>query len=916
MNRYGIFSLLAGLLIMSIMSAVSVQADISNAAVLYLRIAPGARAAGMGEAYVAITDDATATHWNPAGLGAYPLADAWIESGIPKRFRPLKAIAALKQGGAADYTAYEIWALTPEGLVRFDNKDWFLHEKFSTKTDQTLEKILSSYFNVTDEERRQEMIRRVAADNNRREYTYLEELVSDVSATVPEGYSGMKTLRSLLDSLLIGYNQCRINWDRVSDIERHLRDGMKDSVLAEVEADRISVAVEQARTRFIQEEIVVSYEVAYADEPSTIAALDNNLLVGTNSGLVVFNGNTWQTLRVADGLPSDSVLSIYSVGGRAYIGTAKGPAVFFGRRLAPLESTEQIPSAPVQAIGGNSQNDMWFVIGDDLYHFDGRSWSNNMSYKILLDDTPESIAERFNVYGTSREKEAYLEKFRRANEATGLQGMVDPAGGGADGGENDLMAMVAGGHTGNDTDAASDSTGAPETTDALEPESAASAGSGELPPGNIVQAPYLVGIKGKVSTIFGGPENRVWIGTDYGILYFDGGSWSMPGYRDYRMKEGESFDQAVDVKHHESEADREAYVAALKDINDLGDEPLKAGHSIKMYRNPAAAPVRKILRSGERLFFTTDVGLVDYDGYYWERSNIRGLDRTPTSDAFAIDDELWLVGEDKIVIKANALTQISFMHVKWLPELTDDVYYEFLSFVTSSREWGTFGGNITYISYGKFLRTNEAADTLGSFESFDIAFTGSYGTALTSRLKVGLSAKLLYSKLSDLGAGLEKGKGTSAGFAVDFGMIYLLSHRLTLGMALTNLGPKMAYIDAAQADDLPRNLAAGFAYKLLESDYYWLLVTLETNKILVGVDDGFTEELKQTIMNAGAEFSYANLIAGRVGYIHDEEGDVKTLTLGLGLTLLDRLKFDFSYIPSGSTESLKNTLRYSLSALL
>ncbi|MEW5925523.1 MAG: hypothetical protein AB1746_16195, partial [Candidatus Zixiibacteriota bacterium] len=48
-------------------------AQISSAAVLFLRIAAGARAAGMGEAYVAIADDATATHWNPAGLGQYPL---------------------------------------------------------------------------------------------------------------------------------------------------------------------------------------------------------------------------------------------------------------------------------------------------------------------------------------------------------------------------------------------------------------------------------------------------------------------------------------------------------------------------------------------------------------------------------------------------------------------------------------------------------------------------------------------------------------------------------------------------------------------------------------------------------------------------------------------------------------------------
>ena len=48
-------------------------AGVSDAAALFLRIAAGARAAGMGEAFVAIADDATATHWNPAGLGRYPL---------------------------------------------------------------------------------------------------------------------------------------------------------------------------------------------------------------------------------------------------------------------------------------------------------------------------------------------------------------------------------------------------------------------------------------------------------------------------------------------------------------------------------------------------------------------------------------------------------------------------------------------------------------------------------------------------------------------------------------------------------------------------------------------------------------------------------------------------------------------------
>ena len=95
--------------------ASSSYAEISNAAVLFLRIAPGARAAAMGEAFVAVADDATTTHWNPAGLGAYPLADSWTDAGVPARLRPLQAIAAVKRGSGSDYHAFEIWALSAKG---------------------------------------------------------------------------------------------------------------------------------------------------------------------------------------------------------------------------------------------------------------------------------------------------------------------------------------------------------------------------------------------------------------------------------------------------------------------------------------------------------------------------------------------------------------------------------------------------------------------------------------------------------------------------------------------------------------------------------------------------------------------------------------------------------------------------------
>ena len=113
--------------------AAQTQAEISNAAVLYLRIAPGARAAALGEAYVAIADDATATHWNPAGLGNYPMSDSWTETNVPNRFRPITAMASVKARSGHNYLAYDIWAITPQGLARYDNKDWYLYEKFDTK---------------------------------------------------------------------------------------------------------------------------------------------------------------------------------------------------------------------------------------------------------------------------------------------------------------------------------------------------------------------------------------------------------------------------------------------------------------------------------------------------------------------------------------------------------------------------------------------------------------------------------------------------------------------------------------------------------------------------------------------------------------------------------------------------------------
>jgi hypothetical protein len=65
---------------------VSARADDPGLTVLtFLKLGAGARAASMGEAYVAVADNASATYWNPAGLLGIPRNDvlgshnAWIQ---------------------------------------------------------------------------------------------------------------------------------------------------------------------------------------------------------------------------------------------------------------------------------------------------------------------------------------------------------------------------------------------------------------------------------------------------------------------------------------------------------------------------------------------------------------------------------------------------------------------------------------------------------------------------------------------------------------------------------------------------------------------------------------------------------------------------------------------------------------------
>ncbi|MCH9023838.1 MAG: PorV/PorQ family protein [candidate division Zixibacteria bacterium] len=921
---------------LSIVIVSETKAEISNAAVLFLRIAPGARPAAMGEAYVAISDDPFAMYWNPAGLGSYPLADSWKEASIPVHLRPIKALAALKKdGGGSGHLAYDIWAITPKGMVRYDNKNWNLGEVFSTRTDETLVSKVRSYFNISDGEQFDQIVKKVAAINSKKTFEYLQNLHDSVLAAVPESYNLRESLQNDFDSLLAVYDRLLINWSKVKEIEDNFKKGMKDGQLSEQELDRLSFAVEKSRNRFIPEEISIPYSAVLDGEPFDIAASAELLLVATTANIYAFDGRRWRPLQKADDTAAfTSVNTLYGMDRYILVGTDKGLLQFSGAKLKPVVKSDQLPSGNVTAIGGADLNDIWIVQNNDLYHFNGVNWRNTREYTVVIDDTPESIAEKFSVYGTASENEIYIAKLIKANQGQAVESKKSEELGERKGLLELMQEMNAPVDSNQTEDEAVDSVGIVSSVEELTSEGSEAVASTEdtfvavdanddqaetvpepaftLKPGEKIRVPYLAEVKGDVNAILV-ERGNIWLGTEYGVIHFDGDKWNMPGYSDNRIDSAITITALIESKSAQSSYKMSAANFAV--VNGIDGDIVESGSIVKLPKNPAASQVNEISRREDKVYFATSDGLIEYDGEKWRRSDLRGMDRSNAIDIRSIGEELWVASDDKIVVKANGQSDFSMMYVKWLPELADDLYYMYGSGVFPVSGWGTLGLAAAYISYGKFTRTGETGpQPLGEFDSFDFAVSASFGAPLTPKMAFGVTGKFIYSKLSDQGAGIEQGKGTSSGFAIDLGLLYHMNSRLTLGLAVTNLGPQMTYIDAAQSDDLPRNLGLGFAYKLMRSEYYSFLITAEVNKLLVGVDlKNLGQELEETVFNGGAEFMYAGIFAIRTGYIYDQEGKVKSLTLGAGLKPLPNTSIDFSYIPSNSSSALSNTLRYSFS---
>lgn len=304
---------------------------------------------------------------------------------------------------------------------------------------------------------------------------------------------------------------------------------------------------------------------------------------------------------------------------------------------------------------------------------------------------------------------------------------------------------------------------------------------------------------------------------------------------------------------------------------------------------------------------------------------------------------------------------IAVTYTPWLKGLDlNDVYLASLAGYSQIDELQSVSASLRYFSLGNIQFTDALGNDLNTFRPREFSFDIGYSRKLSENLGVGIALRYINSSLASGNYGGQTYKPGTA-VSADLSLFHdgtagsATGSGLNWGLTLSNLGSKISYSnDATQKDYIPANLGLGIAYTKVFDETSKATFGLDVNKLLVPTppqfsednsnasDDsiklakyhnqgvvsswfnslsdapgGFSEELKEFQISAGAEYVYNNQFALRAGYFYEAptKGDRKYFTLGVGLNY-NMFGLNFSYlVPSGNgvnRNPLANTLRFSL----
>jgi hypothetical protein len=289
-------------------------------------------------------------------------------------------------------------------------------------------------------------------------------------------------------------------------------------------------------------------------------------------------------------------------------------------------------------------------------------------------------------------------------------------------------------------------------------------------------------------------------------------------------------------------------------------------------------------------------------------------------------------------------------YTPYLTQLVNDIALGQVTYFNKYNERSAVGASLRYFSLGEIQLTNNDGTELNIVKPSEMAIDLSYSLKLSDRFAMAVAGRFISSNLRFQDGNQDSGGATS--YAVDVAAFYQseemaftdFNGRLRFGMNMQNLGPKINY-DLSQTDEnsnfLPSNLRFGSGFDFILDDFNKVSANVEFAKLLVPTPNpdqsvaaynkigwtegifksfndapgGLSEEFKEITYALGAEYTYQDSFAFRLGYFHEspDKGARKYYTLGTGFTY-NVVKIDLSYLFSASrvNNPLENTLRFSL----
>jgi hypothetical protein len=243
------------------------------------------------------------------------------------------------------------------------------------------------------------------------------------------------------------------------------------------------------------------------------------------------------------------------------------------------------------------------------------------------------------------------------------------------------------------------------------------------------------------------------------------------------------------------------------------------------------------------------------------------------------------------IARMEGMAEVMFNNTQWIA----GIQYNSAAAAYTFENIGTFGISALFANYGDDIMGTMVANndqgyiTTGNLDvgAYDVGL--SYARNITDQFTIGGTVKYLYQHLgsSTMPGGYTK-KNEISGYGFDFGTIFypgLKSFRF--GISVNNFSKSFKY--EKENFSLPLTFTIGIAMNVFD------LVNIENQSLLIAIDAAHPNDFSER-MRLGAEYSFMNMIIGRVGYVTNN--DVEGLSAGIGLKYNIaglNLKVDYSY---------------------